>query len=86
MAVVHPSIFLAMKQFPDRKNLILEQYRANKTFQSICEDYQTCIEALTRWNDIDSDEAAVRRQEYQDLIRSLEFEITEYLSKFACKS
>jgi len=82
MSVVHPSIFLVIKRFPDRKGPILKLYQTNTSFQGMCEDYQACTDALTRWNKMESSEAVVRRKEYGGLIQSLESEIKTFLSKY----
>ena len=81
MAVIHPSIFLVMKRFPECKDTMLSLYQRNASFQSMCEDYQTCVKALTRWNEMKSGEAVVRRKEYGELIQSLESEIIRCLNE-----
>jgi hypothetical protein len=50
MPVIHPSLFLIMKCFPERENILRRLYLGNKTFKSICDDYQKCAEAVDYWN------------------------------------
>jgi len=81
MGVIHPSIFLVINRFPERKDMLTELYLGSTYFQSMCEDYQTCIGALTHWNNMDSYEAMTRRKEYAELIQSLESEIMGCLNE-----
>lgn len=82
MDVIHPSIFLVIKQFPERKDMLTELYKRNGSFKSICEDYLVCVETLTYWNNIDSDESMARKKEYGELIQSLESEILGSLNDY----
>lgn len=79
MPFIHPSIFQVMKRFPEQRENVLHLFNEDKTFQSICEDYKKCGEALLHWNQLDSDEAEKRRTEYRELQGSLESEILLYL-------
>ena len=81
MGVIHPSIFLVINRFPERKDMLTELYLGSTYFQSMCEDYRACNEALTHWNNMDSDEAGARRKEYGELIQSLESEIIRCLNE-----
>lgn len=51
------------------------------SFQSICEDYQVCVETLKLWTNVDSDEAVIRRKEYGEFIQNLESEIMRCLNE-----
>jgi hypothetical protein len=50
MAVIHPSLFLVMNRFPDRRNALRQMYRTSESFQSLCRNYQKCSEALDYWD------------------------------------
>lgn len=50
-------------------------------FRSICSDFLLCSEALTHWDEMDSDEARARRDEYADLLRELRKEIKSWLER-----
>jgi hypothetical protein len=63
------------------KGIIIALYQRNASFQSLCEDYQVCVEALTHWNNMDYDESVARRKEYGELIQSLESEIMGCLNE-----
>jgi len=81
MGVIHPSIFFVIKRFPEHKDVLKELYLISASFQSMCEDYQACIEALSHWNNMDSENAMARRNEYGELIQSLESEIMGCLNE-----
>ncbi len=79
MAVIHPSLFLVMKKIPDRKDALRQMYRASKSFQSICQNYQKCSEALRYWAESEDENAPDREIEYSALLQELELEITKSL-------
>ncbi len=79
MAVIQSNVFYVVKRFPDHKNMILKFFRENQNFQTICEDYRRCTQALTQWNQSSSEKAPVRSKEYADLLRELEQEVLRYL-------
>jgi hypothetical protein len=79
MTVIPPSLFIVLKRFPERKDCIKRLFRENDNFQSICEDYRNCAEAVRYWNRSESEEAPARREEYAALLRDLEEEILENL-------
>ena len=57
MAVIHPSLFIVMRRFPDRKDALRHMYRASKSFQGICQNYQKCSEALRYWAESEDENA-----------------------------
>ncbi len=79
MAVIHPSLFIVMKTFPDRKDALRQMYRTSKSFQSICQNYQKCSEALRYWAESEDENAPERKKEYSALLQELELEITNSL-------
>ena len=79
MAVIHPSIFQVMKRFPDRRPEIVRCFNDSESFQVLCEDYKQCSQALQFWSRADSAKSMQRKAEYEELFRSLEFEILQYL-------
>jgi hypothetical protein len=79
MAVIHPSLFIVMKSFPDHKDALRQMYRASKSFQSICQNYQKCSEALRYWAESEDENASDREKEYAALLQELELEITKGL-------
>ena len=82
MPVIQTSVFTVVKRFPDRVDTIKQLFKENETFQSVCEDYRRCAEALHHWNQSASDEAPARREEYATLLRDLEAEILQSLDEF----
>ena len=81
MAVIHPSLFLVMERFPDRKDDLRDKYRINESFQSLCQSYQKCTEALEHWSQSKHAQAPNRQREYADLILELEQEIIQSLEE-----
>lgn len=79
--IIHPIIPILIKRYPDKRKAIINLYNNSTTFQTVCEDYQKCGEALKHWLESTSDEALRRVPEYEELMQSLEAEITYYLNK-----
>ena len=82
MTVIHSNLFHVVKRFPDRKEAVKRLFRESDTFQTVCEDYRRCAEALRHWNQSASEEAPARREEYAALLRDLETEILQSLNEF----
>jgi len=81
MPVIQTSVFTVLELFPDRVDTIKQLFKENETFQSVCEDYRRCAEALHHWNQSASDEAPVLREEYAGLLQDLEAEILQNLNE-----
>ena len=81
MPVIQTSVFPVLKRFPDHMDTVKQLFKENETFQSVCEDYRRCAEALHHWNQSASDEALVRREEYAGLLQDLEAEILQNLNE-----
>ena len=81
MSVIKSSLFHVIKRFPFRKKTIHSLLKSDDEFHTLCNDYQLCFEALTKWNHSTLEEAPVRRTEYEDLLRDLELEIAEFLNE-----
>ena len=78
MAVIHPGLFLVIERFPDRKQLFHHLHACDEAFQSLCENYQQCSEAMRYWADSGAKHAAERHREYGELLHELEMEILQY--------
>ena len=81
MPVIQTSIFTVIERFPGNKDSILQFFRENQNFQTICDDYRLCAESLKRWNQSASKEAPARRKEYAALLQELEAEILQILDE-----
>jgi hypothetical protein len=79
MPVIHPSLFIVMKRFPDRKETVRQMYRTSKSFQDICRNYSKCSEALRYWAASEDEDAPEREKEYSALLHELELEVTKNL-------
>jgi hypothetical protein len=80
MSLIRTSLFAVLERFPHRKAVVRQLFKENDSFQTLCEDYRKCAEALRHWNQSVAKEAIVRRQEYAALLRELETEIEENLT------
>jgi len=81
MPVIQTSLFSVMKRFPDHKDAVKKLFAESESFQTVCEDYRRCAEALRHWNRSTSEEAPARREEYEALLRGLEEEILQSLNE-----
>jgi hypothetical protein len=82
MTVIQSNLFYVVKKFPHLKDSIIQFFKENQNFQTICEDYRQCAEALRHWKKSTSKEAPARRDEYEALMRDLETEILQSLNEF----
>jgi hypothetical protein len=80
MTVIETSVFSVLKRFPDSKDAVIRLFNESETFQTVCEDYRKCAEALRHWNQTASEEAPARREEYATLLQDLEAEILQSLN------
>ena len=81
MTVIKTSLFSVLEKFPDHKKAIGSLYRESESFQTLCEDYQSCAAALRHWEKSDSEQAAFRREEYSALMQDLKKEIMQFLNE-----
>jgi hypothetical protein len=81
MSVITRTVFSVLDKFPDHKQTIMRLFRQSEDFQSLCEDYGRCIQALRHWKQSDDERAPARRQEYRTLLRELAAEILQYLKE-----
>ncbi|MDJ0810366.1 MAG: hypothetical protein QNJ48_11680 [Desulfobacterales bacterium] len=80
VSVIHPGLFLAIERFPERRNELRHLYASNEAFQTLCENYQHCSQALNYWTDARHPLAAERHREYSELMSELEMEILQYFA------
>ncbi len=80
MTVIKNTIFSILERFPGRKDDIRQLFRQSEGFQVLCEDYRQCFEALQHWNQSEDEDAPMRRQEYEVLLRELSEEILQNLN------
>ena len=78
--MVHPILIPIIDCYPDARTIICNLFRENDSFHEICLDYEQCRKTLRYWRTQDSEEAKMRIAEYEDLLRSLELEILQYLT------
>jgi len=78
--VIYPGLFLVIKQFPEHRDVVRRLYSSDDPFQSLCENYQQCSDALRYWTDAKDKNTPERQQEYQALLSELKKEILLYCS------
>lgn len=80
MTVIKSGVVHVLEQFPARAGEIKRLYKASQDFQTVCDDYRQCAEALHHWNQSHAKEATARRDEYEQLFQELTDEICLYLN------
>ena len=75
MKVTEINPYALFERFPSHREIIKQLFRKDKTFLSLCTDYQKCRKALHYWDNSDLREAPQRREEYETLLSELESEI-----------
>jgi predicted aminopeptidase len=81
MPIAYTGLPVVLANFPDHQEKIKRLFKRNETFQSLCEDYRQCFEALKYWNRSDSEKAPARREEYEALLRDLAEEILQNVNE-----
>ncbi len=79
MDVDRDTLSLIRTSFAGRERLIECAFGENPSFQTLCEDYRQCNEALQRFKQLEAFEAPSRQQEYADLLVDLGSEIQNWL-------
>lgn len=79
MSVIRSGLFLIMRRFPARRDALRRMYLSNASFQTLCEDYQRCTQALEHWTRSGHFLAPERSRNYQELLQGLEMEIEDLL-------
>ena len=69
----------AIERFPELAAPIRDRFRDDPSFREMCGDYAEALEVLKRWETSDGPQKAARIEEYQELARALEIEITTAL-------
>ena len=64
-----------LEQFAEMKDSIQLLIKEDPEFLNLCEDYDTCVEALQHWEQAQEPEAKTRVNEYRALCKELEEEI-----------
>jgi hypothetical protein len=69
------------EQFPDKKHSLDLLMAEDPEFLALCEDYDACVNALRYWAESKDPEAETRVNEYRALVRDLEEEIDQVLTR-----
>ena len=80
MKVIQTGLVYVLKRFPEHKDAVKLLFRESENFQTLCDDYRKCSKALQYWNQSDSEEASLRRDEYSNLLQGLDAEILQCLT------
>ena len=81
MPIAYTGLPIVLAKFPEHQEKIKRLFKRNETFQTLCEDYRQCFEALKYWNLSDSEKAPARREEYKTLLRDLAEEILQNVNE-----
>ena len=81
MTLIKKAVFYVLERFPDRKSSVTKLFRKSEEFQTLCEDYLQCVEALRYWKGSKEKDAPARRLEYEGLRGELEAEILQNLNE-----
>lgn len=68
-----------LEQFPEKSHTIAGLLEEDPEFLTLCEDYDTCVNALRYWEQSKEPEAKTRVNEYRTLVREIKEEIKEEL-------
>lgn len=71
---------------PNRAERIESEYHANRDFQALCDDFQTCALAREKWEQSEEPIAPERRREYAEWLEELLQEIEDWLEESAAAS
>jgi hypothetical protein len=71
---------LIIQRFPEERQAVCRFFRESWSFQSLCNDYWECLDALRTWQQSTSEEAPAWMDEYAQLLRALEQEVRQYLA------
>ncbi len=69
-----------VERFPESRELLGQLFESSQSFQSLCDEYETCLAALRYWRESSLPEAPEFRNEFSSLLSELEQEILEHLS------
>lgn len=67
------------ERFPEKKHRIDRLMANDPEFLTLCEDYDTCVNALEYWANSKEPEAEARVYEYRNIAEQLEEEVAEKL-------
>jgi hypothetical protein len=80
MTVIKPGLFLIMRQCPSHKNMLRRMYLDSRSFQTLCDDYQKCLEAQEYWAQSTAIQAQERSNEYREMMQGIKIEIKERIN------
>jgi len=80
MSVIHPGLFLIMQRYPAHKDALRRMYLSSPSFQTLCDDYQQCSQALEHWTRSEHALAPELSRDYHQLLQGLESEIKELVA------
>ena len=73
------TLSMIQARFPGRERSIARAFGENRSFRDLCDDYRKCDSAVDRWQRTKGKGAVSRRQEYEELLEELHFEIRAWL-------
>ena len=70
-----------VERFPESREILKRLFESSQSFQTLCEEYEECLGAMRYWRESSFPEAPEFRNEFSSLLRELEEEILDHLSK-----
>lgn len=77
----HPDLLFIIKHLPEYRDILIKHYLESEEFQSMCEDYRRCHDALAFFMQPDKKSSVQVKAEYSGLLLELEAEIIQILSE-----
>ena len=74
-----------IRRFPDHWAVINALFGANEEFRLLCQEYGLAAVTLASLNGTSDAGSIRRRDEYREIVRELEAEITKYIEGYAPK-
>lgn len=81
MSVIQQSLLTICDRFPDRVETIKALFNNDESFNTLCEDYRRCADALQHWKQSLDENAPMRVDEYEVLLQELEEEILQTVNE-----
>jgi hypothetical protein len=74
------TLAMIKRRFGGRDSAVERAFETSESFRGLCRDYLACAIALTRWQELASEEAPRRVTEYSELLAELANEIEARLN------
>jgi hypothetical protein len=80
--LMHPALLKIIARFPEYHDVVCKLFRIDYSFNELCVDYEQCCQTLRHWQTQNTELSKQRIAEYDEILRSLEEEIKQYLMEY----